>query len=153
MSPRVWKIQFAFSSCVSCDEKYIRVHTCLPTEAEACAHCSSTTAWDQTQRERERAKESVWLLLSIACTSRANSGIRLSVNRYLWTWWTWWMLILLLTDLSCFCEITRFYDHAVAHVAPLKYVIVQVRFAPPPPLSLSVSVSDTHRLCCLRLQF
>ncbi len=106
---------------------YIRA---LPTEAGLC-----TLLIDYGLRpERERAKESVWLLLSIACTSRANSGIRLSVNRYLWTWW---MLILLLTDLSCFCEITRFY--AVAHVvAPPKYVFVQVRLA---PLSLSLSVS------------
>jgi hypothetical protein len=54
------------------------------------------------------------------------------------------MLILPLTDLSCFCEITRFYDHAVAHVAPQKYVIVQVRLAPPPSLSLSVSLCPTH---------
>jgi hypothetical protein len=74
-------------------------------------------------------------LLSIACTSRANSGIRLSVDRYLWTW----MLPHLLTGLSCLCEITRFYDHAVAHVAPQKYIIAQVRLA-----SLSLSQCPTH---------
>ncbi len=82
--------------------------------------------------------------MSIACTSRANSGIRLSVDRYLWTW----MLLLLLTGLSCFCEITRFYDHAVAHVAPQKYVIVQVRLAPL-SLSLSLSLCPRHTLALL----
>jgi len=109
------------------------VHTCLPTEPGLCTLLIDYGL--RRERERERAKESVWLLLSIACTSRANSGIRLSVDRYLWTW----MLLHLLTGLSCLCEITRFYDHAVAHVAPQKYIIAQVRLA-----SLSLSQCPTH---------
>jgi energy-converting hydrogenase Eha subunit G len=57
------------------------------------------------------------------------------------------MLLLLLTGLSCFCEITRFYGHSVAHVAPQKYVIVQVRLAPVfISLSLSLSVRHTQAL-------
>jgi hypothetical protein len=145
MSPGLFmklrKIQFAFSSCVSCHEKYIRTY--VPANWSRLVHIAHRL---RREKEREKsAKESVWILLSIACTSRANSGIRPSVDRYLWTW----MLLLLLTGLSCFCEITRFNDHAVAHVAPQKYVIVQVRLA---PFSLSLSVSDTHRLCCLRQQ-
>jgi hypothetical protein len=71
---------------------YIRA---LPTEAGLCTLLIDYGLRPERERERESAKESVWLLLSIACTSRANSGIRLSVNRYLWTWW---MLILLLTE-------------------------------------------------------
>jgi len=127
---------------------YIRA---LPTEAEACAHCSSTTAWDQTDK-RERARKRIRLAfvvdrLHFTCKFWHSSECEsLSLD----------VVDVVDADSSADGPIVLLWNHPFLWSCCCSCSSSKVCHCAGPvcaPLSLCVSVSDTHRLCCLRLQF
>jgi hypothetical protein len=150
MSPPVWKIQFAFFFLC---QLWWKVHTCtyVPCQLKrACALCSSTTAWDQRESAQKNPS-------GFCCRSLA---LHVQILAFVWVWIVisgrggcWFFCW---RNLSCFCENHPFLWSCCCSCSSSSKVCHCAGPACAPlslSLSLCVSVSDTHRLCCLRLQF